>query len=322
MVPIAPIFAGAQHRMLNSNKAITKVSVTFAIIMMVSSLTVLGFGSVTAQSTDSDVKELVQVTNAQLTISHIWGNNVVMPLEKGDHVQGKYRVSHIFYYPNWPTIDLEAEVVVKEPNGTSVYCTYTKSGGSFNFTASQSGNYTLLVGSNLVGELLWRGYILSTSQINQATPLKMTLNYTITGAPLEISVISPVNQTYLNPDISVQFSSSRVFDWAGYCLDGADKISFCDSNASAQISGLSTIAGYANSTLINLPDGTHTLTLYANDSYGNMASQTVAFTIGPSVVASSVPLVFTIVVVAIVIGVLAVAFLYRRQRKQNLALKG
>ncbi len=198
--------------MLGVNKTRTLVAVTFTLIMILSSLAVLKVEATNAQSTYSAAKKLTEVTNAHLTISHIWGNRIVMQLEKGDHVEGKYTVSNIFYYPNWPTIDLTATIAIRDSNDTTIYDKYTKYGGSFNFTASQSGNYTFVAFSNLVHELLWGGYILTTSQINQAIPLEVTLNYTITGAPLEINIVSPINQPYLQSNVSLGFSSSRVCD--------------------------------------------------------------------------------------------------------------
>lgn len=308
--------------MLGVNKTRTLVAVTLTLIIILSSLAVLKVESTNAQSTYSAAKKLTEVTNAHLTISHIWGNRLVMQLEKGDHVEGKYVVSNIFYYPNWPTIDLTATVAIRDSNNTTIYDKYTKYGGSFNFTASQSGNYTFVAFSNLVHELLWGGYILTTSQINQAIPLEVTLNYTITGAPLEINLFSPINQPYLQSNVSLEFSSSRVCDWAGYCLDGTDVVSILGSNCS--VSGLGSLvdtinasASYSNTTLTNLSNGKHTITLYANDTYGNMASQTVAFTVGTSAVQPYPSTFLMIVIVTIAVTVLAVAVFYRRHRGRN-----
>jgi hypothetical protein len=310
--------------MQKPSKTGTFVTITTAMVLIISSLMMLSVGPVNSQSPDSAI-ELKQVTNENLTISHYWVHSLVIPLEKGDHIEGSYVVSNIIYYPKWPFVDLKAYVFVEDPKNEKIYDVYSNDSGSFNFTALQSGNYTFFAASNLVDELYWSRY-LSTSEINQATPLGITLNYTITGAPLKISTTSPNIQNSLQSNVSLDFSFSRVYTWAGYSLDGGNVVSLCDGNGSLPVNNsgstlvnISTHGRYGNISLTNLSDGQYTLTLYANDSYGNMASKAAAFTVGSpvSVAVSSLPLLPIIAAISLVIVLLLVAIFFKRLPKSS-----
>jgi hypothetical protein len=84
-----------------------------------------------------------------------------------------------------------------------------------------------------------------------------------TTAP-SISIQSPRNNsTYDAPDIELTFLVNETVAWMGYSLDGGDNVTVSD-----------------NMTLTGLFDGTHCLTIYANDTVGNMGvSETINFTI-------------------------------------------
>jgi parallel beta-helix repeat protein len=78
-----------------------------------------------------------------------------------------------------------------------------------------------------------------------------------------ISVLSPENKTYAVNDVHLSFTVSEATAWTGYSLDGQMKV---------------TTNG--NTTMVDLSDGTHTITVYANDTSGNMgASSTVYFAV-------------------------------------------
>jgi len=91
-------------------------------------------------------------------------------------------------------------------------------------------------------------------------------SYVIEHTPPKISVLSPFNQTYKESNVTLVFSLDKAVNWTGYSLDGQQNVT---------ISGNSTIADVAN--------GLHSITVYANDTYGNGgASETVSFTIAKS----------------------------------------
>lgn len=81
--------------------------------------------------------------------------------------------------------------------------------------------------------------------------------------PPAISILSPENKTYAAKDVPLTFTVSETISWIGYTLDG---------QANRSLSGDTSITG--------LPDGRHSLALYANDTAGNMGrSNNLYFTI-------------------------------------------
>jgi len=126
-----------------------------------------------------------------------------------------------------------------------------------------------------------------------------TVYFTVNdGNPPAISDLSIENRTYSQGNLDLNFTVDESTSWMGYCLD---------EQANVTVTG--------NFTLTELPSGSHTLTVYANDTVGNMgSSSTISFTI-------SDPFPTTIVtasagIVAIVtIGFLV--FLKKRHRLKN-----
>ncbi len=106
-----------------------------------------------------------------------------------------------------------------------------------------------------------------------------------------ISILSPIDKTYAVADVPLTFTVSESTSWIGYSLDGQANV---------------TITG--NTVLADLSDGSHSLTVYASDTAGNMvASGTFSFSIdttaptititspeNKSYVTPNIPLTFTI----------------------------
>jgi hypothetical protein len=91
----------------------------------------------------------------------------------------------------------------------------------------------------------------------------ITVDYEIT--PPSITLLCPQNQTYNTGSVSLNYSiyDYSAISWTGYSLDGQ---------------AFTTIAG--NTTLTGLPDGSHSIIVYANDTFGNMGSSAlVHFTV-------------------------------------------
>jgi hypothetical protein len=96
--------------------------------------------------------------------------------------------------------------------------------------------------------------------------------YALQTAPPKISVQSPLNQTYNDSSITLTFSidvlsPDKAVNWTGYSLDGEPNVTVTGSGA------------LTNVMLANVTNGLHNVTVYANDTYGNMASETVTFTV-------------------------------------------
>ncbi len=80
--------------------------------------------------------------------------------------------------------------------------------------------------------------------------------------PPLITVVSPENMKYNSSSVSLTFTVNKPASWMGYSLDGQDNV---------------TVTG--NTTLSELADGAHEITVYARDEFGNTAqSETISFT--------------------------------------------
>jgi parallel beta-helix repeat protein len=81
--------------------------------------------------------------------------------------------------------------------------------------------------------------------------------------PLKISVLSPVNQVFNESSVPLAFTVNKQTAWMGYSLDGQDNV---------------TVTG--NSTITELTNGLHNLTVYARDEFDNAgASETINFNV-------------------------------------------
>lgn len=86
-------------------------------------------------------------------------------------------------------------------------------------------------------------------------------NEPIEDSPPQITILSPINQMYNGSDISLVFAIDEPFNWSGYSLDGEENV---------------TVMG--NVTLTDLSNNLHNITVYANDTIGNMgASESIKF---------------------------------------------
>ena len=94
------------------------------------------------------------------------------------------------------------------------------------------------------------------------TEITVTLQRNDT-APPTMTLLSPENKTYTTTSIPLTFTPNETTSWIGYSLDNQANV---------------TITG--NTTLTGLSEGTHSITVYANDTSGNMgASEIVYFTV-------------------------------------------
>ena len=90
-----------------------------------------------------------------------------------------------------------------------------------------------------------------------------TVYFTIDTTSPVITILSPQNKTYSTSSVPLTFTLNELTSWIGYSLDNQANV---------------TITG--NTTLTGLSDGVHTITVYANDTVGNMGySDTVYFTV-------------------------------------------
>jgi parallel beta-helix repeat protein len=114
-----------------------------------------------------------------------------------------------------------------------------------------------------------------------------TLEVVIQGTdntPPTISILSPENKTYPINNVPLTFTVNEPTSLIGYSLDGQMNV---------------TIGG--NTTIAGLSEGVHTITVYANDTAGNIGSSEIAEPLQPWIVA-------IIVIIAVVGAALLVYF--------------
>ncbi|KON32091.1 hypothetical protein AC478_01365 [miscellaneous Crenarchaeota group-1 archaeon SG8-32-3] len=73
--------------------------------------------------------------------------------------------------------------------------------------------------------------------------------------PPELHVLSPENKTYTSNDIQLVLSVNRPTTWMGYSLDGQDNVSITGDTELSDVS-----------------EGLHSITVYVNDTFGNIVS--------------------------------------------------
>jgi hypothetical protein len=238
----------------------------------------------------------LQVTNGysqtfQLT-PETFSSRPLVELQVGDRIEGSFLISNLGPYRNmlngesvyyWIGVDF------KNPNGQTIlnYSNYPKGessfAGSFNYTAVDWGDYSLWIfcGGNFAFE-------------NAKYP-EMTIDFKVLEAvPTRIDVLSPLNQTYYASSVSLNFAANKPLSWVGYSLDGKDNITI-----------------HNNTALTELSNGLHKITVYANNTYGNVVvPETVFFTIEPFPV---VPVAIASIALASIIAV--GLLLYFKKRK-------
>jgi hypothetical protein len=136
-------------------------------------------------------------------------------------------------------------------------------------------------------------------------------SYVLEHVPPKITLQSPLNQTYKESNVSLVFTVDKAVDWVGYSLDGEQNVTI--SNTSSLTNSMIT-----NVTVANVTSGLHSITVYANDTFGNMGvSENIAFRVklpgisGPFPTAS----VATVSGVSVIVAV-ACLLVYFKKRKQ------
>ena len=123
--------------------------------------------------------------------------------------------------------------------------------------------------------------------------------------PPKISVLSPVDQVFNESSVPLCFTVDKQVNWTGYSLDGQDA---------------TTITG--NTTLTELTNGLHNVTVYVKDMFGNDgASETVAFTLEVPEPFPTAPVLFAVATLAVACIAIMVYFKKRHaaRLKRNLS---
>jgi hypothetical protein len=116
-------------------------------------------------------------------------------------------------------------------------------------------------------------------------PFNSTL-YALATLPPKISILSPLTKTYNGSIVPLVFTVDKAVNWRGYSLDGKQNV---------------TITG--NNTIANIMNGSHSITVYANDTFGDIGASTMTFTIAKPEPFPTATVAAALGVTAIVIGV-------------------
>ncbi len=127
-----------------------------------------------------------------------------------------------------------------------------------------------------------------------------TVHFTVETTTPKIKALSPINQTYTETNVPLMFTVDKA-NWTGYSLDGQEN---------------NTISG--NFTFNGLPNGLHNVTVYANDTYGNMgASETIGFIVAVAK-PESFPVVPAATIFVVVVALVAAGlFIYRKWKAKT-----
>jgi hypothetical protein len=86
------------------------------------------------------------------------------------------------------------------------------------------------------------------------------LYFTIDNTPPHVTIISPTSSNYSTFNVSLNFSIDKPVSWIGYSINKIANV---------------TITGPVN--LTGLPNGWNNVTVFANDTIGNIGFSTVKF---------------------------------------------
>jgi predicted phage tail protein len=126
--------------------------------------------------------------------------------------------------------------------------------------------------------------------------------------PPKISIETPLNQTFKKSNVTLFYSidvlsANKSVNWVGYCLDDKQNVTLTNSGA------------ISNFTIAYMTAGLHTVTVYANDTYGNIgSSETFTFQIKLVEPFPTTTVVVTLGVTAIVIGVGLIVYFKKYRR--------
>lgn len=137
----------------------------------------------------------------------------------------------------------------------------------------------------------WPALILDSNTVD------FTINY---GIPPVISKLSLENKTYNQNNLPLNFTTDKPISWICYCLDGKTNV---------------TITG--NTTLTGIPNGSHNIVIYANDTLGNMgASEAINFNVSQKTTLQA-GFVYPIAGVVTVGIIIAIVLVLKRRTKPN-----
>jgi hypothetical protein len=245
------------------------ILVVFALALLASSL--VGVLTVQAQYT-SDGKgfPLASGVNIVSPINSTYGSNVLELNVTIKSLLGpsiyRFELTYSIDRGKNTTIPTTAtfvpvEAIATYPNGTTA-------------TVTSVFSYYLAIGCVTLPELPESSHTVTVyakyeriNGLNTNWPLLVlddsTVCFTIDyGIPPVISNLSVENKTYSQNSLPLNFTTDKSTSWMSYSLDGKENVTVAE-----------------DTTLTGLADGSHRLTVYANDTVGNMGTSETHFSI-------------------------------------------
>jgi hypothetical protein len=106
--------------------------------------------------------------------------------------------------------------------------------------------------------------------------------FSVDTTPPSMPFLSPQNKTYDTVNIPLNFTVSEPISWVGYSLDGKANITVTEyvRNVTESYGQFDIVKSALNTVLTELSKGSHSLTVYAEDTVGNIGkSETIHFNI-------------------------------------------
>lgn len=159
-------------------------------------------------------------------------------------------VSEVYYETDWN------QDSVSVYNNTSFFNLLSSFVFSGNLTDIPDGNHCVVVHATETG-LYVGGSVPGSNDLYRYQyqfymGSQFPINFTVDTSSPRISVFSIQNKTYVTTDVPLKFTVDEPPSWMSYSLNGQDNV---------------TITG--NTTLTDLPEGEHDVTVYATDLAGN-----------------------------------------------------
>jgi hypothetical protein len=198
----------------------------------------------------------------------------------------------IYYYLDCNMSIIEAEGFPETSMPLSLPASYSGGNITFALTNLSEGSHhvTVLIAVFLMG--------------NCISYHSSTVYFTVDSIPPELVIFSPqflhYNQSFVPLNLSVSETTSEM----QYSLDGQANV---------------TVTGnfIENTTLTDLSNGIHNVTIYATDFAGNTSNQTVNFTVAKPAEPFPTLTVAVSGVIAVIAVIIASSLLYRRHQKNS-----
>jgi predicted secreted protein len=187
---------------------------------------------------------------------------------------------------------LSPENKIYTTSNLSLICTVDKSTLWMAYQIDNGRNVTMSGNTTLTlpdGQHNMTIYAADANYNNGASNIVFFSNFEVDTVPINVAVTSIQNTTYDSKDLPLSFTVGKAVSWTAYSLDGQ-----------------ANFTSPQNTTLTGLSYGTHTLTVYAQDSIGLIeASDTIKF----AILDQSLPEFPNILVVAFALSIISITTL-------------